>query len=161
MTRTQQQTGPSTRSSSVDLVYIDPSGLSPDGWVKLAAYLAPALERQAEQTAETICQEIAKGEAQAWAVIDSGTEALVGALVSHIGQFPSGLKCLTVTLCATQDTDIAWESMRGVIATMEEFGREYGCDVIRIYGRRGWERVFRDFDLEHVCIQKTIGGSIQ
>ena len=73
----------------------------------------------------------------------------------------SGSRHVSLTGCeiiaaSTKDTEVSWESMRSVVATIEEFAQAQGADTLRILGRRGWQRVFRDFDLDYVCLTKKI-----
>ena len=39
---------------------------------------------------------------------------------------------------------------------VEQWGREMGCARIEFCGRRGWERVFRDYRCRHVMMVKEL-----
>ena len=36
------------------------------------------------------------------------------------------------------------------------FYEDEGCSAMRIYGRKGWERVLDDYDIAHVVLEKAL-----
>lgn len=40
---------------------------------------------------------------------------------------------------------------------IEQFARDEGCKTMRIYGRRGWERVLDGYRAEYVILEKDLG----
>jgi len=156
MTLSRTQTGPSTRPQSVKAFYVDPSQVSEEGWQKLAGFLEPAVRRQTDYTMQTLLTSVAESRAQVWAIIDDESDEAVGAVTTSIVTYPSGLVGCEIVAGATRGTQVSWESMRDVVATIEQFAQDQGADVLKILGRPGWQRVFQDFDLDYVCITKRI-----
>jgi len=40
---------------------------------------------------------------------------------------------------------------------IEDYARKEGCSTMRLYGRKGWERVLDGYHVEHVILEKDIG----
>lgn len=156
MTTSRTQTEPSERPSSAEAYYLDPSVVSESGWMRLAEMLVPAVSRQTDYTLQQLLEKIASSHAQLWAIVEPGGYAPIGAMVTQVVTYPSGTVGCEITACSTDDTDIDWDSMRSVVATIERFAVDQGADFVRILGRRGWQRVFKDYDLDYVCITKRV-----
>lgn len=156
MTLSLTQTEPSERPSSVRAIYVDPRIITESGWLRVAELLQPAVSRQNDYRMEQLLERVAMSQAQLWAIAPCEGAEPVGMLVSEIVSYPSGLTGCEIIAAATKDTEVSWESMRSVVATIEEFAQAQGADILRILGRRGWQRVFRDFDLDYVCLTKKI-----
>jgi hypothetical protein len=43
-----------------------------------------------------------------------------------------------------------------LFARIEQYAKNEGCKVMRIYGRRGWERVLDGYKVEHVILEKAL-----
>jgi hypothetical protein len=41
---------------------------------------------------------------------------------------------------------------------IEQYAREEGCSCVRIYGRKGWERVLQGYRVEHVILERQLYG---
>jgi hypothetical protein len=39
---------------------------------------------------------------------------------------------------------------------IERYAKNEGCSTMRIYGRKGWERVLDGYRVEHVILEKTL-----
>lgn len=39
---------------------------------------------------------------------------------------------------------------------LEKFARDEGCAFMRIYGRRGWAKVFPDYKLKQIVLEKAL-----
>ena len=157
MTRPQTQTESSERSSSVEAIRANPKDLSPRGWKVFAELIAPAVARQREVTLLHELEEAAADLRQLWFLLDPEGDA-VGAVLTSVVTYQSGLKACVIVFGSTTGTDLSWESMRGVVATIEAFAADCGCDIVRIHGRRGWVRVFKDYNPAYVTLEKNLGG---
>jgi hypothetical protein len=40
---------------------------------------------------------------------------------------------------------------------IEDYAEDEGCSTMRIYGRRGWERVLDGYRAEYVILEKALG----
>lgn len=88
---------------------------------------------------------------QAWVYIEDGK--IVALVVSRIEPFPTGLKVLWVET-ATGEHRERWQRL--AVDTLEEFARGEGCGLIRLVARPGWQRVFRDYEVSHVLLDKRL-----
>lgn len=74
------------------------------------------------------------GDAQLWQSDDG-----LGAAVTEINNYPSGLKRAVIWLSAGR--------LESVVSMDEDFAhlaKELGCHEVRLYGRPGWGRALRD-----------------
>jgi hypothetical protein len=39
---------------------------------------------------------------------------------------------------------------------IEQYAKDEGCSAIRLYGRKGWERVLDGYKVEHVILEKAL-----
>ena len=134
-----------------------PESLDPQGWTNIAAFLAPAVALQNEVNGMDLMREVARGEAQLWGIVDDITQEPKGAMITQIVEFQSGLRACVVRMAGTAETNVDWESMRSVIQTVEYFAVDNHCDVVRVPGRRGWGRVFSDYEVAYVVHEKRLG----
>jgi hypothetical protein len=44
-----------------------------------------------------------------------------------------------------------------LFAEIEKYAENEGCSSMRIYGRKGWERVLNGYRVEHVILEKRLG----
>jgi hypothetical protein len=44
-----------------------------------------------------------------------------------------------------------------LFSQIEKYAKDEGCRCIRIFGRKGWERVLDGYHIEHVVLEKDIG----
>lgn len=79
-------------------------------------------------TAADIAAAIDRGEMQAWVNGDS-------LVVTEIVNFPQ-ISAINIVIAVGSLSEVM--SLQPVI---EEFGRHHGCSVMRMQGRKGWERV--------------------
>lgn len=156
MTHPQPATEPLARCTSVSAYLMRPTDLDVGGWNNLALFLQRPIALQSEFTHMQLMEDVAQGRCQLWALVDDETQDPVGALISSIVEYESGLRAVVVRSAGTLGTDLDWESMRSVILTMEYFAADNGCDVVRVPGRRGWGRVFSDYEVAYVMHEKRI-----
>ena len=58
----------------------------------------------------------------------------------------------TLTACAGHQR----ERWLPLLAKIEKYAKDEGCSAVRIYGRKGWERVLDGYRVEHVVLEKTL-----
>jgi hypothetical protein len=62
-------------------------------------------------------------------------------------------KVCTLTACAGNERD-RWLPL---MEKIEQYAIDEGCSSMRIYGRKGWERVLTGYRAEHVILEKRLG----
>lgn len=133
-------------SSSADLLCIHPHQVD-EFWPYTEPLLKRATERCGNWSIGEIKQQINKG-ALLWIVWDG--EAVRAACVTRLTLEPKG-KVLDAIACGGEDQD--W---RTLYEDIEDYGRNEGCVTSRIQGRLGWRRIFKDYDLAWVALEKDL-----
>ena len=133
--------------------------MSKTGWATFRRMIKPALsDTEVDCTYEQVIEKVLDGKAQSWVMAEAETTLVVGAVVTELLQYESGLKACLIIGCATEDTKMTFESIRSMVAVIETYAKFQGCDILRIVGRRGWGRVLKDFETSYTCFDKVIGG---
>ena len=103
-------------------------------WPVALPYLEPAIERTSGRLDEaTVFKGLVTGELVLWLIVRNG---LLGALVTQIFTWPSGLRVARCLLAGGKDhTD--WLDHFHLI---EAWARENGCTILEAWGRPGWEK---------------------
>lgn len=78
-------------------------------------------------------------------------DKLRAAAVTQIAVVPRGKVC-TVVACGGERAG-GWKD---AIAPIEAYAKDQGCVATRIHGRRAWAKVFDDYDLEWVALEKRL-----
>ncbi len=58
----------------------------------------------------------------------------------------------TLVACSGHNRE-RWQPLMDKI---EQYAMDEGCSTLRIYGRRGWERVLKDYRVEYVILEKAL-----
>jgi hypothetical protein len=61
-------------------------------------------------------------------------------------------KVCVLTACAGRER----EQWLPLFARIEQYAKDEGCTKMRIYGRKGWERVLDGYRVEHVILEKVL-----
>ena len=61
-------------------------------------------------------------------------------------------KLLILTACAGHHR----ERWLPLFERIESYAKSEGCKSIRIYGRKGWERVLKNYRVEHVILERQL-----
>jgi len=158
MTASPTQIEASPRPSSVKAYMLNAAAMNPAGWNAYVDLIEPVMEHQHEYTIRNLIDSVRNGDMQAWAIVDDETDLVVGSMATRVVQYESGMTACIIVACSTDNTKICWESMRGVVRTVEHFAEDNECDIVRIMGRPGWARVFDDYNTTYVCIDKCVQG---
>lgn len=78
-------------------------------------------------------------------------EELRAAAITQLTIVPRGKVC-TVVACGGERAG----SWKAAIEPIEAYAKEQGCAAMRIQGRPAWARVFNDFDLEWVVLERRL-----
>ena len=133
-------------SSSADLLCVHPHQVS-EFWPYVESYLKVATERCGTWSIGEVRQQIDRG-ALLWIVWNG--EAVKAACVTRLVMDHRG-KVLEVVACGGEGQD--W---RTLYEDIEDYGRNEGCVISRISGREGWKRIFKDYDLAWVTLEKDL-----
>ena len=132
--------------SSADLLCIAPHQVE-EFWPYAEPHLKAATERCGNWTIAEIRRELDKG-ALLWIVWNG--EAVKAACVTRLSLEKPGL-VLEALACGGERQD--W---RRLYEEIEDYGRNEGCVLSRMSGRDGWRRIFNDYDLAWVTLEKDL-----
>lgn len=107
-------------------------------------YIEPHLkrfEKQGEASAERIRYLAEQREAQVWTFDDGGK--VHGVLVTQVQDTTNGRRLL-IWVAVGSSPDLR-DEISEALSVLEPWGREIGCNRVRIVGRKGWSKVMPDF----------------
>jgi len=156
MTASQTQIEVSPRPSLVDAYLLNAPAMSAKGWKAWCDLIEPVMKLQHEYTMRTLFDDARAERVQPWAIVDRDTDLVVGAMATRVCTYQSGMTACIVMAGATGGTNVTWECMRSVLETVEAFAKDCGCDILRIMGRPGWARLFKDYKTTYICLDKTL-----
>lgn len=114
----------------------------------------PLLERAARRSGEAgvaaIEQDLAAGRALLW-IVWGGERCILAALVTQLVRTAAGLVCVLVS-CAGAGRDRWLSHLREI----ERYAADEGCVAVRIYGRKGWKRVLKDYQTPRVILERLL-----
>lgn len=120
-----------------------------DGAWSLAGHLLrPAMERCGEMPAADLFRALMEGRFVLWLAASERVEA---AAVTEIAETTAG-RVLCIVACGGADRR-RWLHF---VRNLEEYGRQRGCVLSRIYGRRGWQRALPEYRPQRVIIEKAL-----
>ena len=96
-------------------------------------------------TKETVWEEIVSGRSRLWPAANS-------AAVTCITTYPSGARVLFCWLAAGNMAEL----MEEIYPAVQAHAEELGCDGLALHGRRGWLRVFADFEDAGTVVMKDL-----
>lgn len=121
-------------------------------WYKLSPLLERANDYSLhEYNMDDILHLIMEKKTECW-VMWEGDE-LQAALTTEIVQYPRK-KGLNMFLAASNAPigDVLGE----FLATVEQWGKEQGCSIIKLDGRRGWLKLLPDYKAQRVLLTKNL-----
>lgn len=124
----------------------------PTTWPEAAPLLRRALERQDQITEADVVKQLAAGEMQLWVHLDDCSGRIICAVVTRITRWPASTICV-VRLMGAIDGDRQWLPSLDVI---EEWAAAQGCDAVEIHGRKGWERLLPNYELNRVVLRRKV-----
>lgn len=120
-------------------------------WDRVARVLQPAVDRYDGYTMNEVKAMIKSRRWQLWLAVDENNK-IHAAGVTTINVYPQKKTCLILY--------VAGEEMKNWLHLMrdiESWAGQNGCKDLELRGRRGWSRVFADFDETGVICHKQIG----
>ncbi len=116
-------------------------------WALISGLVKRITDRNERFEPEDIKQAIESGHRQLWVSEQDGNIWAIA--ITAIEESPH-LKELVISGCAGEGD---WSEM---IKTIEDFGRQSGCQLVSVYGRPGWERKLPDYKKTRVVLEKTL-----
>jgi hypothetical protein len=149
-TRQNQNPKPGSDSIRTDpaLVCIDPERVKAI-WPHAASLLQAACRRTGLNAFADLEADILSGRTLLW-IAWSG-DAIEAAAATVLINSETGKVCI-ITACGGRGLE-RWLPLIGGIET---YARNEGCARVRVYGRRGWQRVLAGFEQKHVIIDKEL-----
>ncbi len=128
---------------SVQLICVDPEKVF-DFWPFARPLICQALERTRLSNIEDIESEVLDGKQLLWLAWSDHIEA------AATTQLAAGV--CTLTACAGHQR----ERWLPLFAQIEKYAQDECCSTMRIFGRKGWERVLNGYRVEHVILEKDL-----
>lgn len=126
-----------------ELICVDPARVS-EFWPFAGPMIRAAVERTNLSAFEDIEKQVLAGEQLLWL---AWSEQIEAAATTHLSR-----NVCTLTACSGHQR----ERWLPLFETIEKYARDEGCHTMRIYGRRGWERVLDGYRVEHVILEKGL-----
>lgn len=104
-------------------------------WPRAAGCLQKALARQTEWELDDIREQLLAQRMQLWVV------PWTLAVVTQIQTYPGVRLCMLV-LCGGEHL----QAYKADLGAIEAWAKALGCDEMRVQGRRGWGRVYPDYE---------------
>jgi hypothetical protein len=133
---------------SVELLCIDPKRVD-EIWPHAEPLLRSACRRTGLSAFADLKADILSGRSLLW--IAWNGEAIEAAAATVLINSENGKVCI-IAACGGRGID-RWLSLIGGIET---YARNEGCARIRIYGRKGWQRLLEGFEHKHVIMDKEL-----
>ena len=146
-----QGPGSTASCSKAELVAVPPDGV--DGlWVIAEPLLALGASWSRKVSLEDVRERLGAGFGQLWLVFDPATSVVLCAFVSELVDYPSGYRAGRVVLLGGGSL----ERWRHFLPRIEQWAKQEGCRALEIVGRRGWKRVFPDYEHGETTIVKEL-----
>lgn len=129
---------------SVDLLCVNPADVSKT-WPLARDLIRAAIERTDLSDFADIEKDVLAGDQLLWLAISDRVEA---AATTHLSR-----NVCTLTACSGHQR----ERWLPLFARIEKYAKDEGCSTMRIYGRKGWERVLDGYKAEYVILEKSLG----
>jgi hypothetical protein len=130
----------------IDLVCVDPKNVH-EIWPHARQLIKTAIEHTGLSEFQDIEYDILSGDQLLWLAISDHIEA---AATTHLIK-TSGKPVCILTACSGSQR----ERWLPLFAIIEKYAKDEGCKCVRIYGRKGWQRVLHGYRVEHVILEKA------
>ena len=132
----------------VELICVSPFDVE-KVWPHVEGMLRSAIERTNLDDFSDIEAGLFTGSLLLW-LAWSG-EKIEALAVSQLVKSGDGKSCIIVA-CSGQDMERWLPLVNGI----EKYAADEGCSSMRIYGRKGWERVLNGYRADHVILRKPL-----
>jgi hypothetical protein len=129
--------------ASPDLICVDPKRIA-EFWPHARQLIKTAIEKTGLSDFRDIEYDILSGDQLLWLAWSGTIEAAATTQLSR--------GVCTLTACAGHHR----ERWLPLFERIEAYAKNEGCSCVRIFGRRGWERVLNGYRVEHVILEKAM-----
>ncbi len=128
---------------SVDLICVPPELIN-EFWPLAKDRIRVAIETTGLSPFSDTERQVLCGEQLLWLAWSGEIEA---AATTHLSD-----NVCTIVACAGYYRE-RWLPLLGQI---EAYARDEGCRAMRLFGRKGWERILKDYHVEHIVMEKAL-----
>jgi hypothetical protein len=129
---------------SVDLLCVNPADVAKT-WPLARDLIKAAIERTELSDFADIEKAVLEGKQLLWLAISDRVEAAATTSLAR--------NVCTLVACSGHQR----ERWLPLFARIEKYAKDEGCHTMRIYGRKGWERVLDGYKAEYVILEKSLG----
>lgn len=127
-------------------VCVDPAKIN-EFWPHVCHFIEAACE-YGDDTFETTEADVLNGKALLWLACED--DRIAGAAVSKIWKSPKD------KICSIAASGIELSEWKHCLAEIEAYAKSENCDAVRLAGRSGWKRVFRDYTEPFIVLEKRM-----
>ncbi len=127
----------------MDLLCVNPEEVA-QIWPYAGPMIRAAIERTGLSDFADIEKDVLAGDQLLWLAVSDHIEA---AATTHLSR-----NVCTLTACSGHQR----ERWLPLFARIEKYAKDEGCHTMRLFGRRGWERVLDGYRVEHVVLEKGL-----
>lgn len=117
-------------------------------WPLVTQFIEDAM-RKGRGDFEAIQRDVLAGEKYLWIAADES--ALWAAAITGL-HIEKDEKFCCIWACGGRERD-RWLSLK---SNIEQFAKDEGCQYVRIYGRKGWNRALPDYELMQTVLEKRL-----
>ena len=131
----------------MDLICVDPARVQ-EVWPLVRERVKMAIEATGLSDFDMIEADILAGDQLVWLAWDGAISAVA---TTHKSKAGDKTIC-TLTACQGYNR-ATWLPL---FKQIEKYAKDEGCSSMRIYGRKGWERVLDGYKVENVIMEKVL-----
>ena len=135
-------------SSRASLVCVPPAMIA-QFWPHARPLIESAIARTGLSDFAALERAVLGGEQLLWLAWSDRLEAAGTTELSRVG----GATICTLTACGGS----GHRRWLHLLAELEAYAAAEGCTTLRIFGRRGWQRLLASYRLSHVILEKDLG----
>lgn len=129
----------------VDLICVDPARIN-EFWPHARGLIKTAIDATDLSEFEDTEREVLSGGQLLWLAWSGHIEAAATTRLAN--------NVCTIVACSGHNRD-RWLPL---FSKIEDYANDEGCRCIRIFGRKGWERVLTGYRIEHVVLERQLHG---
>lgn len=130
------------------LVCVDPERIY-ETWPHVEHLIRPAMIRSGEMIVLDVLRNLASKRFLMWLIWDG--EEIAGSVITELADTISGRIC-TIVFMGGKDRR-RWLHL---LKEIEDYARAEHCRAMRLYGRKGWKRVLRDYSETRIVLEKDL-----
>ena len=141
-------TGFSVLPASVELICVDPKRVH-EIWPRVVDLIHRAVRRTNLSHTRDIDTDVLRGDGLLWLAWDG--QKIIAAMTTSLVNTDSDKICILTACGGSAMAD--WLPLRTKI---EAYAKAEGCSRVRIHGRKGWARVLKDYQVEHIILERQL-----